>query len=331
MMWKKKAFWLTAIVIAALAIIIPAVSSNYLLRVVNMTMITYLCVLSMFVVFGLAGQITFAQAGFWGLGAYITAILTVKLHVAPLVALFASAIGTAAIAGVLGLALFRLHGHYFGFSTIGVVMIFNGIFQNWKPVTGGADGIANIPAFGIGGYEFASEASNFYLILVIAVAVSIVTQILYRSSLGRSFMAIRDNEIAAKCMGINSFRTKNIAFSLAAMYCGIAGSLFAFLASYISATTFTFAQSAMYLVMLMVGGYNALLGPIVGTTLLMLLPEWVRFLQEYILLIYGLGVMVLMVVMPDGLIGGGKKAYEYIQRKRSLSSCGTKQPSNDIG
>lgn len=331
MMWKKKAFWLTAVLIVALAVIIPSVSSNYLLRVVNMTMITYLCVLSMFIVFGLAGQISFAQAGFWGLGAYITAILTVKLQVAPLVALFASAVGTALFAAVLGLALFRLHGHYFGFSTIGVVMILNGVFQNWKPVTGGADGIANIPAFSLGGYEFASEASNFYLILVIVIAVSIVTQILYRSSLGRSFMAIRDNEIAAKCMGINSFLTKNVAFALAAMYCGIAGSLFAFLASYISATTFTFSQSSLYLVMLMVGGYSTLPGPIVGTLLLMLLPEWVRFLQEYILLIYGLGVMVMMVVMPDGIIGGGKKAYEYIQRKRGFGSCAPEQPSNDIG
>jgi branched-chain amino acid transport system permease protein len=263
------------------------------------------------------------------MGAYITAILTVKLGISPIVALFASAIGTALFAAVLGLALFRLQGHYFGFSTIGVVMILNGIFQNWKPVTGGPDGIANIPSFSFGSYEFASEISNFYLILVVIVAVSIVTQVLYRSSIGRSFMAIRDNEIAARCMGVNSYATKNLAFSLAAMYCGIAGSLFAFLASYISATTFTFQQSALYLVMLMLGGYNALLGPIVGTTLLMLLPEWVRFLQEYILLIYGLGVMVLMVVMPDGLIGGGKKAYEYIQRKRG--SCAPGKPSNDIG
>lgn len=323
---KSRLFWMIAILIAVAAVVIPLVSSNYMLRVVNITMITYICVLSMFVIFGMAGQISFAQAGFWGVGAYITAILTVKLQVTPLLALFGSIIGTGLIASILGLALFRLHGHYFGFSTIGVVMILNGLFQNWKPVTGGADGIGGIPAFGIGSFELASEVNNFHLILVAVVLVSIVTYILTRSALGRSFMAIRDNEIAAKCMGINSYRTKNIAFTLAAMYCGVAGSLFAFLTSYISATTFTFPQSALYLVMLMLGGYNTLAGPIVGTTLLVLLPEWVRFLQEYILLIYGLGVMVLMVVMPDGLIGGGKKAYECF-RKRGW----TKQPSNYLG
>ncbi|MDR3589474.1 MAG: branched-chain amino acid ABC transporter permease [Negativicutes bacterium] len=315
-----------AILIAVAAIVIPTVSSNYILRVVNITMITYICVLSMFVVFGMAGQISFAQAGFWGIGAYITAILTAKLQVIPLVAMFASIIGAGLIAAILGLALFRLHGHYFGFSTIGVVMILNGLFQNWKPVTGGADGIGGIPSFGIGSWELASETDNFHLILVVVILVSVVTYFLHRSALGRSFMAIRDNEIAAKCMGVNSYRTKNIAFTLGAMYCGIAGSLFAFLSSYISATTFTFNQSSLYLVMLMLGGYNTLAGPIVGTTLLMLLPEWVRFLQEYILLIYGLGVMVLMVVMPDGLIGGGMKAYECFRKR----GC-TKEPSNDVG
>jgi len=326
MILKRRLFWMVAILIAVAAIVIPLVSSNYMLRVVNITMITYICVLSMFIVFGMAGQISFAQAGFWGVGAYITAILTVKLQLSPVIAIFASVLGTGLIAAILGLALFRLHGHYFGFSTIGVVMILNGLFQNWKPVTGGADGIGGIPAFGIGSWEFTSEMNNFHLILVIVVAVSIITYIVQRSALGRSFMAIRDNEIAAKCMGVNSYKTKIIAFTLAAMYCGIAGSLFAFLTSYISATTFTFPQSALYLVMLMLGGYNTLAGPVVGTLLLMLLPEWFRFLQEYILLIYGLGVMVLMVVMPDGLIGGGKKAYESI-RKRGWA----KQPSNDIG
>jgi branched-chain amino acid transport system permease protein len=331
MLMKNKVFWLVAVAVIAVAVIVPAVSSNYMLRVANMTMLTYLCVLSMFIVFGMAGQISFAQAGFWGVGAYITAILTVKLHVSPLLALVASVAGTVLLAVLLGLALFRLVGHYFGFSTIGVVMILNGIFQNWKEVTGGADGIPDIPALGIGPWEFLSEISNFYLILVVAVVISFITWKLQHSALGRSFMAIRDNEIAARCMGINSYRTKIVAFAIAAAYCAVAGSLYAFLASYISAATFTFPQSALYLVMLMLGGYNSLAGPVIGTTLLMLLPEWVRFLQEYILLIYGLGVMVLMVVMPDGLIGGGRKAYEYIRRKRGWRGALDRKTTDGVG
>ncbi len=313
---QRKIFGLVLLLLLALALTLPFTVSNYMLRVCNMTMITYMCVVSLFVIFGMAGQISFAQAGFWGVGAYISAILTVKLHVSALVALLASGLGTAAFAAILGLALFRLHGHYFGFATIGVVMILNGLFQNWKPVTGGADGIANIPPFAIGSLEFASETSLFYLIAVAVIIISIATYVIYRSSLGRAFMAIRDNEIAAKCMGVNCYQTKVIAFAISGLYCGIAGSLFAFVSSYISATSFTFMQSSLYLVMLMLGGYHSLPGPIVGTALLMMLPEWFRFLQEYILLIYGLGVMLLMVVMPDGLIGGGKQALESYRNKR---------------
>lgn len=321
---------LIILIAAGAAIYIPFAVSNYLLRVFNMTMITYLCVVSLFIIFGMAGQISFAQAGFWGVGAYISAILTVDLHVSPLLAFFASAIGTAFLALVLGAALFRLHGHYFGFATIGVVMILNGLFQNWKPVTRGADGIGNIPPFGIASWTFHTEMSLFYLILFVVISISIATYFIHQSSLGRACMAIRDNEIAAKCMGVNSYLTKIIAFTISGLYCGIAGSLFAFMSSYISASTFTFPQSALYLVMLMLGGYHSLPGPIVGTFLLMLLPEWVRFLQEYILLIYGLGVMVLMVVMPDGLIGGGRKAYEFIRdKKRRDDAC--PKPSTDIG
>jgi branched-chain amino acid transport system permease protein len=312
---QKKILLAFVIVAIISAVALSFGLSDYWLRVCNMTMITYMCVVSLFIIFGMAGQISFAQAGFWGIGAYITAILTTKFHVIPLLALVASGLGGAAFAGLLGCALFRLQGHYFGFATIGVVMILNGIFQNWKPVTGGADGIPNIPALQIGWWEFQSEISLFHVTLFVAVVVSVATYFIHRSALGRAFMAIRDNEIAAKCMGVDSYRTKIIAFSISGLYCGVAGSLFAFISSYISATTFTFMQSALYLVMLMLGGYQALAGPIVGTTLLMMLPEWFRFLQEYILLLYGLGVMLLMVVMPDGLLGGGKKLLDHIRAK----------------
>jgi branched-chain amino acid transport system permease protein len=312
---QRKIFLLFLVIAIAAAITTSFVLSNYWLRVCTMTMITYICVVSLFVIFGMAGQISFAQAGFWGIGAYITAILTTKFQVDTVVVLFAAGLGTAAFAAILGSALFRLQGHYFGFSTIGVVMILNGIFQNWKPVTGGADGIANIPAFQIGPWQFQSETSLFHLTLCAALVISIATYFIHRSSLGRAFMAIRDNEIAARCMGVDSYRMKIVAFAISGLFCGIAGALFAFVSQYISATTFTFMQSALYLVMLMLGGWQALAGPIVGTTLLMMLPEWFRFLQEYILLLYGLGVMLLMVVMPDGLLGGGKRVFEYFLSK----------------
>ncbi|MBP2666594.1 MAG: branched-chain amino acid transporter permease [Firmicutes bacterium] len=332
MIAKKKLIALLLLLAGlTLAALLPLGISNYMLRVIDMMLITYVCVLSLFVIFGMTGQMSFAQAGYWGLGAYITAILTTKFGVAPLLALLVSALGTGLFVALVGMALFRLHGHYFGFATIGVVMTLNGIFQNWTPVTGGANGIGNIPPFGIGEWHITSDLGYFYLLLFFAVAISLVTEWIHRSALGRSFMAIRDNEIAAKCMGVNSYFTKNVAYVISGVYCGIAGSLFAFLSSYTSATSFVFPQSVLYLVMLMLGGYNSLLGPIIGTVLLIMLPEWFRPLQEYILLVYGIGVILLMVVMPDGLIGGGKKLYACVVRKKCQPDDFDKSADNGIG
>jgi branched-chain amino acid transport system permease protein len=311
---KKRILPISIVLIfTAILIFLPFMTSGYMLRVLNTTMITYLCVLSIFIVFGLCGQISFAQAGFWGIGAYITAITTIKFGFNSIEALILSMLGTALIALVIGLILFRLKGHYFGFSTIGIVVLLNGLFENWTPVTGGADGVANIPSFGIGPLIISSEKGNYFLILLVVFIISAITLLIRHSSLGRSFMAIRDNEIAAKCMGINSFVTKNIAFVIGAIFCGISGAMFAFLTGYISATSFTFSQSSIYLVMLMVGGYSSIVGAVIGSGFLMLLPEWIRPLQNYIMLIFGAGVILLMVILPDGLYGGGKKLLEKLK------------------
>ena len=318
---KKKLLWLLLpLLAAAIVLSLPGLVSNYMLRVLNMMMITYLCVLSLFVVNGMCGQSSFAQAGLWGVGAYITAIATVRGGLPPVVGMLLSIVGTALLAFLVGLPLFRLKRYYFTFSTVGVMMILNSLFLNWTPVTGGAMGMANVPPFSIGGLVMKTEGNNFYLILVISAAVSAVIWVLYRSALGRSFMAIRDNEIAANCMGVNSLLTKDLSFAISGAICGLAGSLFAFLAGYLSSTTFSYSQSTMYLVMLMVGGSSSPVGPIVGSTLLSLLPEWFRALQDYMMLIYGVGVMILMVVLPDGLVGGGRKLCEKLAGKRTDSA-----------
>ena len=295
---------------------IPFITSQYMLRVTNQMMITYLCVLSLYIINGLCGQSSFAQAGFWGVGAYITAIATTRANLSPIIAIILSIVGTALLAFVLGLPLFRLRRYYFTFSTVGVMMILNGLFLNWTPVTGGAMGMANIPPFSFLDMTVKTETQNYFFILVIVLIVTLLVWRLYRSALGRSFMAIRDNETAARCMGINSLVTKDISFALSGAVCGLAGALFAFLTGYLSSTTFSYTQSTLYLVMLMVGGSSSPLGAAVGSVLFSLLPEWFRSLQDYMQLIYGLGVMALMVVLPEGLVEGGEKLYGKITNRK---------------
>lgn len=313
---KRIVLLLSILVAIGIAGSIPFITSQYMLRVTNQMMITYLCVLSLYIINGLCGQSSFAQAGFWGVGAYITAIATTRANLSPIIAIILSIVGTALLAFVLGLPLFRLRRYYFTFSTVGVMMILNGLFLNWTPVTGGAMGMANIPPFSFLDMTVKTETQNYFFILVIVLIVTLLVWRLYRSALGRSFMAIRDNETAARCMGINSLVTKDISFALSGAVCGLAGALFAFLTGYLSSTTFSYTQSTLYLVMLMVGGSSSPLGAAVGSVLFSLLPEWFRSLQDYMQLIYGLGVMALMVVLPEGLVEGGEKLYGKITNRK---------------
>ena len=294
----------------------PMVTGNYMLRVLNIALITYLCVLSVYVLLGMCGQNSFAQAGLWGVGAYTAANVTMKLNMPPLVAMLAAVVGTALFAFVLGFAFFRLRQYYFTFASVGLMTILNGLFMNWEPVTGGALGIQNVPKFSVGSLTLTSETSYFYLILAFCAVVFIAMRLLFYSRLGRSFMAIRDNEIAANCMGVNSLLTKSIAFGISGALCGLAGALYAFLSGYLSYQTFTYQQSTMYLIMIMLGGTASPSGAIIGTMIISLLQEWVRPLANFMQLIYGAGIMILMIVQPEGILGGGKALYDMLFKRK---------------
>ncbi len=312
---KKVSRFFPAVVLVLFAFA-PMATGNYMLRVLNIALITYLCVLSVYVLLGMCGQNSFAQAGLWGVGAYTAANVVMKLNMPPLVAMLAAVVGTALFAFVLGFAFFRLRQYYFTFASVGLMTILNGLFMNWEPVTGGALGIQNVPKFSIGPLTFNSEISYFYLILAFCAVVFVAMRLLFHSPLGRSFMAIRDNEIAANCMGVNSLLTKSIAFGISGALCGLAGALYAFLSGYLSYQTFTYQQSTMYLIMIMLGGTTSPSGAIIGTMIISLLQEWVRPLANFMQLIYGAGIMILMIVQPEGILGGGKALYDMLFKRK---------------
>ncbi len=307
----------TAAVAAVLALyaFLPFGMSSYMQRVFNVMMITFLCVLSVYVLLGMCGQNSFAQAGLWGVGAYITANLTMKLGLDSLTAFLLSTLGTALLAFLLGFFFFRLRKYYFTFASVGLMTILNGLFMNWEPVTGGAMGYRDVAVFSLLGFSADTEISKFFIILLVCVAAGLLMRRLSGSSLGRSFMAIRDDEMAANCMGVNSLLTKSIAFAISGALCGAAGSLYAFVSGYLSYQSFTYQQSAMYLIMVMLGGTYSWTGSIIGTMIISLLQEFVRPLQNFMLLIYGVGIMLMMVFQPEGLLGGGKALYDYIAKR----------------
>jgi branched-chain amino acid transport system permease protein len=177
-------------------------------------------------------------------------------------------------------------------------------------------GYRDVATFSLLGFSTTTEISKFYLILIVCVLAGLSMRALSRSALGRSFMAIRDDELAANAMGVNSLLTKSVAFAISGALCGAAGSLYAFLAGYLSYQSFTFQQSTMYLIMVMLGGTYSWTGSIIGTMIISLLQEFVRPLQNFMLLIYGVGIMLMMVFQPEGLLGGGRALYDRIAKRR---------------
>ncbi|WP_312459564.1 branched-chain amino acid ABC transporter permease [Proteiniclasticum sp.] len=320
-MQKKKTklkLWqiLIALVLAVICLFLPGIMSSYMLRVMNIALILYLCALSVYVLLGLCGQNSFAQAGLWGIGAYTAGNVIMKFGGGSLTALLISIVFTAVVSFLLGLIFFRLKNYYFTFASIGLMTILNGLFMNWTSVTGGALGMSNIKTFSLLGFIADTEVKKYFVILIVCILATVVIVKLAKSALGRSFMAIRDNELAANCLGINSLITKSIAFAISGALCGVAGYLYAFTSGYLSYQTFTYAQSTMLLIMVMLGGTASPWGALIGTLSISLLQELVRPLQDYMQLIYGLGIVILMIYQPEGIWGGVSELYDKFSTKR---------------
>ncbi len=307
--------------IPLLPFLIPV--SQYTLNIF-MNAVTYaVAVLGMVVVLGYTGQINLAQAAFFGIGAYSVALGTVGWGLSFWMAA-GSGIVAAGLAGlVLGLTTLRLGGHYLAMITISFQQIFDLILVNWVEVTHGPDGIAGIPRPSVFGFVLADD--RFYLLFCVAVLYACIAFVWWLPStrLGRAMRAVRENELAAEVVGVHTLRTKVFAFTLSAMLGGIAGALYAAGFAYISPDNSSFARSIEFLTMVLLGGVQSPFGGAMGTVLLILLPEWLRFLKQIYLAIYGLAVILIMVFLPEGIWGlvrGGwrKLVPERVPPRRSV-------------
>jgi branched-chain amino acid transport system permease protein len=256
-------------------------------------------VFGLVIVLGYTGQINLAQAAFFGLGAYCVALGTTATSLGFWLSL-ALGVAVACTAGaILGLASLRLAGHYLAMVTISFQTILSLALNNWISLTNGPDGIRNIAR-----PELLADSKS-YLSFCIAIffAAGFFVYRIKRRRLGRAMQAVRDNELAASVAGINTLATKVSAFTLSAGLGGLGGGLFAGGFTYISPDQFTFAESIVFLTMVLLGGAVSPFGAALGTGLLILLPEWLRFLKVVYLAVYGAAVILIMVFLPDGLWG----------------------------
>ena len=284
-------------------LVVPNTSSVYIMTVLNGALIFYVACLGITVILGMGGMVSFAAITFMGVGAYTSANLTLKLGVPTIASMLGAVAVSMALALVIGAILLRLKGTFFTFATVALVQISYSIFTNWKAVTGGPDGMGGIATFEFFGVKAVKPNENYMVLLTVGILCALFVLRLKKTNLGRALSSVRDNEIAAKIMGVNVYRTKLAAFVIAAALAGLAGSLMVHNYHFVGSSSFTFDQSTTFVIMAMLGGVSNPFGVFLGSVLISMLPEWLKPLQEYIRLVYGLGVMLLMVFMPMGLWG----------------------------
>lgn len=323
------------IALLILAVVLPAIPffftvNSYVLNIF-MQAVTYgIAVLGMTIVLGYTGQINLAQAAFFGLGAYAVALGTVVLGLNFWVSMLLG-IAVAATAGlVLGLTTLRLGGHYLAMITISFQQIFDLVMVNWTAVTRGPDGVAGIARPSLFGYQLTDDKA--YLVLCVAVLYAAILLVWYlpNTRLGRAMRAIRENELAAEVTGVKTLAVKVIAFVLCAGLAGIGGALYAAGFAYVSPDNFNFKISIEFLTMALLGGAQSPFGSAIGTVLLILLPEWLRFLKEIYMAAYGVAVILIMVFMPEGIWGLAKAGWQRIKKPATAPPAAVKPLKFDI-
>jgi branched-chain amino acid transport system permease protein len=282
---------------------------GYVLNILMQATTFSIAVFGLSVVLGLCGQINLAQAAFFGIGAYVVGLGTADLHLSFWLCLIGGCV-IAPIAGAfLGMSTLRLGGHYLAMVTISFQQIVTLVMINAIWLTHGPDGVSHI------GRPDIFKDSQSYLAFCVAMLALVGYAVwhLPDTRLGRAMRAVRDNELAAGVNGIDVFRTKVYAFAICAALGGLAGGLFAGGFAYVSPDQFSFAESIVFLTMSLLGGVASPIGSVIGTGLLILIPEWLRFLKSVpglYLAIYGLFVILIVRFMPDGIWGFVAAAFE---------------------
>ena len=266
--------------------------NSYLQGVIIMVCINVIAVLGMSVLTGFTRLFSFGNAGFMSIGAYATAILTVRYHVNFLLAILLGACFAGLIAFLLGSITLRLKGDYFLITCLGFGECVRVLFNYTKNLTGGSAGFPGIPNF-----------SNMLFSVICAILAFFIAWRFIHSKYGRNLVSIRENEVAAEAVGINAFRAKRMSFVFSAIYAGWAGALYAGYLMYIVPASFNLAKSCELITTTVIGGLGSLTGSVIGAILVTVLPEVFRSMSNFRMLFYGLAVVLIIMFRPQGLYG----------------------------
>ncbi len=254
---------------------------------------------------GYTGYVSIVQAGFMGIGAYGSTLLNLNFGLPVWLTIALAPLITAVFALATGYPSLRVKGHYFAIVTLAFNMVIFIVLTNFTELTKGEAGISKIPKpESLGGlFDFQDRAVYYYLVLAIAALATVLTAVIARSSIGRTLVAIRQNEDLVGAIGIAAWTYKLFAFVAAAMYAGLAGALYAHYQGFINPEIFSVAQSLDAILAVIVGGSGTVAGPVIGAFIVVMMPELLRFADGFRLILYGLLLVLATIFMPGGIVG----------------------------
>ncbi len=312
---------------------LPALlQGSYPLHLLVLSAVWALLALSFNVVAGYRGLLSLVHASFFAIGAYVSALATVRLGISFWLAMPLAGVAAVGAALAIGWVLLRLPVHAFIIATVAVGVILNLVMLNWVDVTNGPMGLSGVtpPRLALAGVEldFADRVAYYYLVLAVLLAFLVVERFFVRSQFGRASLALRENPVLAEAHGLDPLRHGLIAFGLGALGAGLSGSLYAHYMTVVSPELSTFVYMTLLVVMVVVGGRATLAGPLLGAALFIFLPEYLRLTKAYRDSAIGLTLMLTVRFLPDGVVGGAREWWRRRRQGRAGASAPTESATD---
>lgn len=282
--------------------ILPWVAPGYVVFTAVLVAVNTIIAVGLNLLTGYTGQISLGHAGFVAIGAYTAGLLMGRLGAPWWTAWPAAGLAAAAFGFLVGLPTLRLTGPYLTIATLGFGIVVHQVLTNWEALSGGRMGLP-VPPLAWGPEWLSAQQRLYYLAVASAVFLIWVATNLTRSQVGRAFVALRDSDIAAEVVGVNLTRYKTLAFAVSACYAGVAGAIFAQALRHLEPQSFTLMESILYFAMIVVGGLGSIPGSVIGAVVLTLLPQQLTLLREWVPVIFGTAIILMMVIEPRGLYG----------------------------
>lgn len=316
MAYPNRAITLIHCTIVGIAFLLPLLVPNpYFIHVIQSIGIYCIVCIGLNILTGLSGQTSLGQAGFFALGAYTSALLTTRFSVPIALGLTAAALMGGFFAFIIGIPALKTKEHYLALVTLAFGIIVEKAATEWTTLTGGKMGIFDIPVPEVMGYRFSMR--DYYWLILFLLSISFITsKMIINSKIGRALSALKEDEIATESLGISSGRYRLLSFGISGVYAGVAGGLLAHQIRFINSEMFTLEESVFFLVAIMLGGMGTVWGPIIGASLLTLVPQLTLDWPEYHLYVYGGLLLFALFFMPTGIMGSLASVLPKIQGPR---------------